>query len=99
MICTAVLDRLSKAFTCNSLAGAVARRVQPMATQQGVQDFSGSSLPELLDWLRARGIDTTAYGSAASKSVDLLWEEASTSKQRRRVVETRQEFRSEQLCS
>ena len=42
---------------------------------QAQQDFSGESIAELLDWLEASNIDTSSYGSAASKSVDLLWQE------------------------
>ena len=47
--------------------------------QQGQQEvsFRGSSLPDLLAWLAQTGIDTTCYGTGASKSVDLLWEEVS----------------------
>ena len=41
------------------------------------EQFSGSSLPELLEWLNSSGIDTSSYGKDVSKSVDLLLEEAS----------------------
>lgn len=37
--------------------------------------FRGSSKPDLLAWLAQTGIDTSCYGTGASKSVDLLWEE------------------------
>lgn len=40
-------------------------------------EFAGSTLPELQAWLESSGINTSAYGKAASKSMDLLWEEAS----------------------
>ena len=58
-------------------------QLPPLQQQQHDQEaeqevsFRGSSLPDLLAWLTQTGIDTSCYGTGASKSVDLLWEEAS----------------------
>lgn len=75
--------RTSRQSRCRPLMSLDKQQNQLPSLQQQQHDqqaeeelsFRGSSKPDLLAWLAQTGIDTSCYGTGASKSVDLLWEE------------------------